>query len=155
VSTILREELNAEITRRRDAERQLMKPKRLSDKQSREDARCTRDQQWAFMEKVARLGTLWVCWWNKDRHHPRAGAPEDLEICGLIDGCELLDWLNSHREWWVIGEWSEERYAAPVQLTEVGRVAFAQREQYDMEPLHGGLVEPGFIVTPAAMENKP
>ena len=124
-------------------------PKRLTSKHERETARRVRDGQWAFMEKVARLGTVWVCWWNKNRHHDYKTAPDDLLVCGLIDGCELLDWLHSHKDWWIIGEWSDERYAAPVSLTDAGRLALQNRHLYDMEDLHGGLVEPGFVVTPA------
>ena len=112
------------------------------------------------MERVAALAPnpLWICWWNKDRHHkpsPRAqyadgsGYRDDLLVCGLIDGMELSEWLNSHKDWWVIGEWSDERYAAPVTLTDAGRVALANRELYDMEPVTGGLAEPGWVATPA------
>jgi hypothetical protein len=109
------------------------------------------------MERVNDLGTLWICWWNKDRHHERSplaqypdgsGYRNDLLVCGLIDGMELLEWLHSHKDWWVIGEWSDERYAAPVSLTEAGRLALTEREKYDMEPVTGGLVEPGWIATP-------
>ncbi len=127
-----------------------MKPKRLKSRVDRQMARRMRDQQWAFMEKVAKLGTVWVCWWNKDRHHDEKTAPPDLVVCGLINGMELIEWLHSHPDWWVIGEWSDERYAAPVQLTEAGRDALAEREKYDMEPVTGGLVEPGWICTPEA-----
>lgn len=136
-----------------------MKPKRLTSKRDRENARRTRDRQWAVMERVAALAPapLWVCWWNKNRHHspsPEAqyadgsGFRNDLLVCGLIDGCELAGWLNSHKDWWIIGEWSDERYAAPVTLTDAGRAALANRERYDMEPVTGGLVEPGWIARP-------
>jgi len=124
-----------------------MKPKRLTSKRDREMARRMRDQQWAFAEQVADFGTVWVCWWNKDGHH-KTPLP-DLRICGLIDGCELIEWLHSHPDWWEIGEWSDERYAAPVRLTDAGRVALANRNQYDMEPVTGGLCEPGWIAVPA------
>lgn len=134
------------------------KPKVLKSKADREMARRMMDWNWGFAERVAAAGTLWVCWWNKNRHHDRSpdaqysdgsGYRNDLLVCGLIDGMELLDWLNSHPDWWEIGEWSDERYAAPVKITEAGRLALASREKYDMEPLHGGLVEPGYVVTPA------
>jgi len=133
------------------------KPKRLTSYRDRKMARCQRDQQWAFMERVAALGMLWVCWWNKDRHHqpsPSAqyadgsGYRDDLLVCGLIDGCELSEWLNSHKDWWIIGEWSDERYAAPVQLTDAGRSVLENRAQYDMERVTGGLIEPGWECTP-------
>lgn len=134
-----------------------MEPKILTDKRDREMARRMRDSQWAFAERVANLGTLWVCWWNKNRHHgpsPSAqyadgsGYRDDLLVCGLIHGMELIAWLHSHENWWVIGEWSDERYAAPVSITELGRAALANREPYDMEPVEGGLVEPGWQAIP-------
>lgn len=124
-------------------------PRKLASRQQRQMARQMRDWQWKFMEKVARLGTLWVCWWNKDRHHDEENAPEDLEICGLIDGSELLGWMNSHRNWWRIGKWSDKRYAAPVRLTPAGKKALKNRRKYDMEPVTGGMVEPGWQAIPA------
>jgi hypothetical protein len=127
-------------------------PKPLTSARDRHMARRMRDSQWAFMERVASSGTVWVCWWNKDRHHDEKAAPPDLLICGLIDGCELLEWLHSHEAWWIIGEWSDERYAAPVSLTDAGRAALANRDPYDMEPVTGGLVEPGWQATPAPVK---
>ncbi len=135
-------------------------PKKLTSDRDRENARRMRDRQWELMERVAALAPepLWICWWNKNRHHgpsPSAqysdgsGYREDLLICGLIDGIELLEWMRSHNDWWVIGAWSDERYAAPVTLTDAGRVALANRERYDMEPVTGGLVEPGWEAIPA------
>ncbi len=57
------------------------------------------------------------------------------------------------KDWWVIGDWSDQRYAAPVSLTDAGRAALANREQYDLEPVTGGLVEPGWQATPAPRVN--
>lgn len=125
-------------------------PRILDDPQSRQMARNMRDHNWEVMERVAKLGTLWMCWWNKNRHHDRTTAPPDLQIFGLIDGMEFLKWTRTHKDWWVIGEWSDERYAAPVSLTDAGRLALTERYKYDMEPVTGGLVEPGWIATPAA-----
>jgi hypothetical protein len=134
-----------------------MVPKLLSDKRDREMARRMRDRQWEFAERVAAQGTVWVCWWNKNGHHgpsPSAqyadgsGYRDDMLICGLIDGMELAGWLHSHEDWWIIGEWSDERYAAPVSLTDAGRSALANREAYDLEPVEGGLVEPGWQAIP-------
>jgi hypothetical protein len=128
-----------------------MNPKRLNSQQDIEYARRVRDGQWEFAELVNRLGTVWVCWWNKNRHHDRTKPhPEDLLVCGLLDGVQLIEWLHSHNDWWIIGEWSDERYAAPVSLTDAGKLALANRAQYDMEDVTGGLVEPGFIITPEA-----
>jgi hypothetical protein len=127
-----------------------LEPKQLTSDDNRAMARRMRDTQWAFMEKVNRLGTVYVCWWNKNRRHDDTQPlPEDLQVCGLIDGLELLAWLKSHPDWWTIGAWSKERYAAPVSLTGAGRRALRQRSRYDMEPVTGGLVEPGWIASPA------
>ena len=134
-----------------------MKPKRLSTKHHREIARRVRDSQWKFMERTEKFGTIWVCWWNKNGYHkpsPAAQYPDgsgyraDMLICGLIDGCKLAEWLNSHSDWWVIGEWSNERYAAPISITAAGRAALENRGLYDMEPVTGGLVEPGWTTIP-------
>lgn len=127
-------------------------PRILTDAASRDMARRTRDGQWDFMQQVADQGTIWLCWWNKNRHHDRESAPEDLVICGLIDGMELLGWMKSHKDWWVIGSWSDERYAAPVSLTPAGHEALASRALYDLEPVNGGLVEPGWTCVPAERE---
>jgi hypothetical protein len=123
-------------------------PKRLTSLSDRQMARHMRDAQWRFMERVAKHDPLWVCWWNKNGHHDAKTAPADLEICGLIDGMELLAWMRTHRGWWKIGDWSDERYAAPVRLTPAGRKALRERERYDMELVEGGLVEPGWCAMP-------
>ena len=127
----------------------MAEPRTLTDADSRERARRMRDSQWAFADRVAAAGTVWVCWWNKNRRHDTSKAlPDDLLVLCLISGMELLEWLNAHPDWWAIGEWSDARYAAPVSLTEAGRAALAQREKYDLEPVTGGLVEPGWQATP-------
>ena len=125
-----------------------MIPKRLTTQDDRDCARRVRDAQWEFMEQIQKFGTVWWCIWNKNSHH-EPPYPEDYLICGLIDGMELNSWMHSHPDWWIKGEWDESRYAMPVQLTDAGRAALANRAQYDMEDVEGGLVEPGFIVTPA------
>jgi len=130
-----------------------MKPKKLNTKAHREMARVARNHQWEFADRVAKQGTIWLCWWNKNRRHDYHNHPDDLVVCGLIDGMELLEWLNSHKDWWIIGEWSDERYAAPVSLTDAGRAALAEREKYDMEPVTGGLVEPGWQAIPAEVQH--
>lgn len=127
-------------------------PRKLLDSPDhRQMARRMRDGQWAFAERVAARGTLWVCWWNKNRHH-QPPHPDDLEICGLIDGMELLEWLGSHPSWWAVGPRSEARYAAPVSITAAGRQALQNRSLYDREPVTGGLVEPGWQAVPADRE---
>lgn len=120
-------------------------PKKLRSKRDREMARRMRDFQWTFMERTAALGTLWFCVWNKERRPELA----DEHRAGLIDGMEMLEWINSHSDWWIKGEWSDERYAMPLQLTDAGRLALTQRDKYDAEPVTGGLVEPGWQALPA------
>lgn len=123
-------------------------PRQLIDPDSRDRARRIRDGQWQFAERVARHGVVWFCVWDQSRRHPHP-TPDDVEACGLIDGLELLEWLESHADWWEIGDWSDERYARPVRLTEAGCAALANRHLYDLEPVTGGLVEPGWQAVPA------
>lgn len=125
-------------------------PKKLTSPADREMARHMRDWQWGFMERVARQGTVWCCWWDKagryrDKDNP---PPDDLLVCGLIGAMELLDWMGRHKDWWIVGEWSDARYAAPVSLTAAGKKALAERDRYDMEPVYGGMVEPGWQAVP-------
>ena len=133
-------------------------PRVLTDDNSRQMARQIRDDHWSIMEKVGHLGTLWCCWWDKagrfSKRDFKTGiridtAPENVQVFGLIGATEFLEWTKRHSNWWVIGEWSDERYAAPVSLTAAGRAALAQRYLYDMEPVTGGMVDPGWQATPA------
>ena len=130
------------------------RPQRLTDPTSREIARQTRERQWRALERIAEQNPLYVCWWNKNCQlnfdQPQDG---DLLVCSLLEGNEILDWLNSHRGWTTIGDWSEERYAAPVWITDQGRDALLHREKYDLEPVRNGLVEPGWDAVPT--EHKP
>lgn len=119
-------------------------PKRLTDPKARETARRIRDSHWALMERM-RDRTIWVCPWNKYRME---GGPGEVRF-DLISGCEWFDWVGRHQDWFQVGEWSEERCARAMTLTDAGRAALADREPYDMEDFHGGLVEPGYVVTPS------
>ena len=124
-------------------------PKLLEEPKHREMARRIRDHQWETLERIADKNPLYVCWWDKNRHHRRREhQPDDLKVCGLIDGMELVHWLKTHPEWTTTGDWSDERYAAPVWITEAGRTALENRHLYDMEPVEGGLVEPGWRAKP-------
>lgn len=124
-----------------------MKPKNLRSKTEREIARYVRDGQWAFMERIQAVETLWFCVWNKNRHHQKP-YPPDLWVCCLMTGMDYLDWMKQHKDWFKVGRWSEKRYAVPVRLTDAGRKALTERGEYDMEPINGGLCEPGFTVIP-------
>ena len=124
-------------------------PNLLDDPEARARARHIRDQQWTTLEQIAEHHPLWICWWDKHRRHAKhEERPPDLIVHGLITGMDLAQWLRSHQDWTVIGEWSDERYAAPVWITEAGRTALENRHLYDMEPVEGGLVEPGWTAQP-------
>lgn len=125
-----------------------MNRKVLDSDRDRKMLRCIRDLQWRFMERVHSHGTLWWCIWNKAR---RPELPDEYRNC-LFIGMDILSWIDQHKDWFLVGEWSDERYACPVQLTDAGRDALKNREAYDMEPVSGGLAEPGFIGIPAAQK---
>ena len=122
----------------------LRPPNVLSSPDDRAMARRTREAQWEFMQRVADAGTLWWCAWNT------SSLPEGPDECrmGLLEGMEVSQWMHTHPAWWDIGGWDDTRSAQPVRLTEAGREALAHRDQYDMEPVTGGLVEPGWVCTP-------
>ena len=116
-------------------------------------ARRVRDGQWDFMGRVYKAGTLWVCPWDKYGKFNNKPTPEDLTVFCLVSWMETLEWISSHEDWWVKGEWSEERYAFPMSLTEAGKVVFENQAQYDMEYVTGGMVEPGWRCRPAERKN--
>ena len=121
-----------------------MKPKRLTDRGARRSARYQRDSQWGFMERLASEGIVWICPWDKYSRHKEDG----VYVYGLI-GDVLSQWLyHSHKDWFTRGRWSEKRCAMSIRITEAGRAALAHRDLYDMEPILGGMVGPGYIVTP-------
>lgn len=154
-----------------------MKPKRLTDRNSRMFARRERDAQWEFMERVKREGIVWMCPWDKyHKHGPRCPGicassrfipeaeqwkcaqcgrvlpqiPDDrVYVFGLIGSNELFGWLAAHKDWWKRGRWSEKRCARSIRITDAGRKALRNRHLYDMEEIHGGMVEPGYIVRPS------
>lgn len=121
-----------------------MKPKRLTDRSARIMARRERDAQWAFMERAAREGIVWVCPWDKYHRHKDDG----VYVFGLIGANEFLHWLDSHENWWKKGRWSEKRCARSIRITQAGRRALSNRDTYDMEEIYGGMVEPGYVVRP-------
>ena len=126
-----------------------VEPRRLVTREDRRQARWTRERQWCFMERIAACETLWFCVWNKSgRHDTSQPLPANLWVDGLLTGMDIERWISRHKDWFVRGRWSEKRYARPIRLTDAGRAALADREPYDMEPIHGGLVEPGYVVIP-------
>jgi len=122
-----------------------MNPKRLTNKTMRVIARRERDSQWEFMERVAREGIVWMCPWDKYKRHKDG---DGVYVFGLIGSNEFYHWLDSHKDWWIRGRWSEKRCARSIRITPAGLKALKNREQYDMEPIYGGMVEPGYVVTP-------
>ena len=129
-----------------------MEPKLKTDERSRQMARRIRDRQWATLQHIAEHNPLHVCWWDKDGRHKREPLPADLLVLGLIDGTELAQWLRSHPDWTVVGEWSDERCAVPIHITDAGREALANRDRYDPEPVVYGMVEPGWQAVPLEQE---
>ena len=121
-----------------------MRAKQLTDRDSRQRARSIRDSQWAFMERLVRETTVNVNVWNKYGQEER---PDELRL-DLISGQELCDWLRTHANWFQIGPQNYERWTNPVSLTDAGRAALVERAKYDMEPVTGGLVEPGWQAIP-------
>lgn len=122
-----------------------MKPKRLTDRTMRMIARRERDGQWEFMERVAREGIVWMCPWDKYGRHKNG---DGVHVFGLLGSNEFYHWLDSHKDWWIRGRWSEKRCARSIRITDVGRRALKNRDKYDMESIFGGMVEPGYVVTP-------
>jgi hypothetical protein len=154
-----------------------MKPKRLTDRNSRMFARRERDAQWAFMERIAKEGVVWMCPWDKYHRHGKrcenkgcesrtfeqhqegwqcarcknvtAKIPDDgVYVFGLLGSAELFYWINSHKDWWKKGRWSDKRCARSIRLTEAGKKALANQHLYDTELIYGGMVEPGYVVKP-------
>lgn len=123
-----------------------MTPKKLRGVRDRQIARAMRDDQWRFMERIAEHGTLWFCNWNKRRLEEQ----QDELRTSFVGGRNIGAWLTTHADWFVVGEWNNGRYAMPVQLTDAGRSALANRAPYDMEPIEGGMVEPGWVAIPTA-----
>lgn len=134
-----------------------MEPKQLTSDEDRRMARYVRDRHWQTLERAAEHNPLYICWWDKDRRHSRSKEPlpDDLQVHGLIGGMEVARWLRDHPDWTEIGEWSDERYAVPVWITDAGREALQNRHLYDMEPVYGGMVEPGWQAIPAEKEAEP
>lgn len=154
-----------------------MRPKRLTSYRDRMFARRERDAQWDFMERVAREGVVWMCPWDKYGRHGRRcvnkwcrcrrfhsqgnqwecadcktvmdQVPDDkVYVFGLLGSNELFAWLDSHKDWWKRGRWSEKRCARSIRITEAGRRALRNRHLYDGELIYGGMVEPGYVVKP-------
>jgi hypothetical protein len=123
-------------------------PDRSADANYAEHARRSRDYQWRFMARVLEVGTLWFTPWEKNRRPQAADEWRD----GLLTGLDIVRWWTAHPDWFVIGEWDNERSARPIQLTDAGRAALADRATYDLEPYHGGMIEPGWIAVPSASE---
>ena len=125
-----------------------MPPKLLTKTAARRSARHDRNHQWDTLERIAQHNPLWICWWDKDNRFKNRDVPADTKVCSLLTANTILSWLNGHPEWTVIGEWDDSRYAAPVWITDAGREALQNRHLYDMEPVSGGMIEPGWLCTP-------
>ena len=135
-------------------------PKDLSgDRHSQEVARNIRNHQWEIMETAAANGgEVRICPWNKRRFTLEKGdhylepAPNEFRFC-LVSFLETFSWFDGdHPDWFTVDDkdWDEERQTHLYRLTDAGRKALQERERYDMEPVKGGLVEPGWQATPLA-----
>ena len=135
-----------------ETEIRVMEPKVRESPRERDWARAIRDRQWALLERIAEHDPLWVCWWDKFGRHTRTEErPDDLEVLDVISSIELGMWIGErgpHADWIEEGPWSEERCAAPVRITAAGRAALETRDRFDMEPVYGGFVEPGWVCIP-------
>ena len=118
---------------------------RLDGADDRERARRIRDHHWSVLRKAVTFGQVWVDPWNRSR---RDEAPDEERFC-LISGSEFFMWLEQHPDWTEIGQWDAQRAAYPIRLTPAGRAAVDAPEQFDLEPVFGGLVEPGWSAVPA------
>jgi hypothetical protein len=116
----------------------------MSEEICRIIARHERNHQWHFMERIVAHGTLWYCPWNTKRLPEAADEFRD----GWLSALPLRAWVTRHADWFVQGEWDKARDAFPFQVTAAGQTALAQRELYDMEPVPGGLVAPGWDAIP-------
>lgn len=121
---------------------------RTADPALQRIARRIRDAQWALLEKAAQHDPLIWCWWDKAGRY-RNSRPDNVHVSGLITSMEDMAWFRRHPDWLNIGEWDDALYGAPITITDAGRQALANRALYDMEPVEGGMVEPGWICTPA------
>ena len=124
-------------------------PKKMTDRDARERARLIRDRQWRIMEKADKYGAVWC------RTASRWLEPkEDEEHYGYIAAEELFAWFRElHPDWLIVGARDETRKAYPITLTDAGRAALANRDTYNMEPVYGGMVEPGWQAIPLESED--
>jgi len=138
-------------------------PKKLTATQWRQTARRIRDKQWEIMESaVANGGEVRICPWDKRRYsyekgdHYLEALPGEFRFC-LIGFMETFSWFDrTHPDWFTVddAEWDEERATHLYRLTDAGRAALEDRERYDMEPVEGGLVEPGWQAVPLLPEGE-
>ena len=123
----------------------------------RETARRIRDRQWQIMETAAANGDeVRICPWDKKRWVPGKGdcrlEPEAGEYrFSLMGFMETFAWFDGdHPDWFTVDEadWNDERATHLYRITDAGRQALQERERYDMEPVKGGMVEPGWQAVP-------
>lgn len=124
----------------------------------REVARRIRDEQWKIMETAAANGgEVRICPWDEKKvwtegrgYHRLDPIPGEFRF-DLLGFMETFSWFDrAHPDWFTVDEadWDEERQTHLYRLTDAGRAALADRERYDMEPVEGGLVEPGWQTVP-------
>ncbi|MYD95529.1 MAG: hypothetical protein F4Y02_17990 [Chloroflexi bacterium] len=110
-------------------------------------ARRMRDGHWRVLERIAEHDPAYLCPWDKGGMY-RDDRPADVIVCSPLD-IDLFTWFKQHEDWTTFGDWDDARCAYPVRVTDAGRAALANRDAYDLEPVHGGLIEPGWTCVPS------
>lgn len=140
-------------------------PKDLSgERRWRETARRIRDEQWRIMEAAAANGgAVRICPWDKKRvwrngqgYHHLDPIPGEFRF-SLLSFMETFSWFDmDHPDWFTTddADWDEERQTHLYRLTDAGRRALEERDRHDMEPVKGGLVEPGWQCVPIPKEEE-
>jgi hypothetical protein len=129
-----------------------MKPRRLNTRYHRESARRHRDFDWAFMRRIARQGIVHYSPWNKNRLPTGRNEYRD----GLIGGLEWWGWVKRHRTWFCWSAWDPQRQTYAFSLTRIGKkIARRPPRRFDLEPVYGGLVEPGYREDPILRFHRP
>jgi hypothetical protein len=87
-------------------------------------AKSTTKRDWMFTSACAAANPLFFTPWNKDR--TKEGPREWRE--SLFGGLDRLRWIESHRDWFYVGQWNYRRKARPIWLTPKGRAALKKSQ---------------------------
>ncbi len=118
-------------------------PRLLASKSYREAARRIRDGQWRHMEDLRESGgEYWRAFGGE------GNVPAGVVFFGFLLWQDMAAWLHEHHDWFNIGDFDTARGANPIALTAAGLRALENRQLYDMDPVFGGAVEPGWTAIP-------